>query len=108
MFTWKFRFCFVLVNTIQEYFFLTKVKLLYCFITFIGIKRNFVAVDKTNFATDFHIADHHFHLDMGLPDKSGIAGLAVEQNDGTESGLALHAPLKVRNGSIGRGSRYLQ
>ena len=29
---------------------------------------------------------------MGLPDKSGIAGLAVEQNDGTESGLALHAP----------------
>ena len=37
---------------------------------------------------------------MGLPDKSGIAGLAVEQNDGTESGLALHAPLEVETGLL--------
>ena len=34
---------------------------------------------------------------MGLPDKSGIAGLAVEQNDGTESGLA---PLEVETGLL--------
>ena len=32
---------------------------------------------------------------IGLPDKSGIAGLVVEQNDGTECGLALHAPFEV-------------
>ena len=37
---------------------------------------------------------------MGLPDKNGIAGLAVEQNDGTESGLALHAPLEVETGLL--------
>ena len=37
---------------------------------------------------------------MGLPDKSGIAGLAVEQNHGTESGLALHAPLEVETGLL--------
>ena len=37
---------------------------------------------------------------MGLPDKSGMAGLAVEQNDGTESGLALHAPLEVETGLL--------
>ena len=37
---------------------------------------------------------------MGLPDKSGIAGFAVEQNDGTESGLALHAPLEVETGLL--------
>ena len=41
-------------------------------------------------------------LVMGLPDKSGIAGLAVEQNDGTESGLALHAPLEVETGLLER------
>ena len=39
-------------------------------------------------------------FDMGLPDKSGIAGLAVEQNDGTESGLALQAPLEVETGLL--------
>ena len=32
---------------------------------------------------------------MGLPDRSGIGGLAIEQNDGTEEGLALHAPLDI-------------
>ena len=37
---------------------------------------------------------------MGLPDKRGIAGFAVEQNDGTESGLALHAPLEVETGLL--------
>ena len=37
---------------------------------------------------------------MGLPDKSRIAGLAVEQNDGTESGLALQAPLEVETGLL--------
>ena len=37
---------------------------------------------------------------MGLPDKSRIAGLAVEQNDGTESGLALHAALEVETGLL--------
>ena len=37
---------------------------------------------------------------MGLPDKSRIAGFAVEQNDGTESGLALHAPLEVETGLL--------
>ena len=37
---------------------------------------------------------------MGLPDKSGIAVLAVEQNDGTESGLALHVPLEVETGLL--------
>ena len=37
---------------------------------------------------------------MGLPDKSGIAGLGIEQNDGTESGLALHAPLEVEMGLL--------
>ena len=39
-------------------------------------------------------------FDIGLPDKSGIAGLAVEQNDGTDSGLALHAPLEVEMGLL--------
>ena len=28
----------------------------------IGIKRNFVAADESNFATDFNIADQHIHL----------------------------------------------
>ena len=37
---------------------------------------------------------------MGLPAKSGIGGLAVEQNDGTEEGLALHAPLDVETALI--------
>ena len=37
---------------------------------------------------------------MGLPAKGGIGGLAVEQNDGTEEGLALHAPLDVETGLI--------
>ena len=37
---------------------------------------------------------------MGLPDKNRIAGLAVEQNDGTESGLALHASLEVEMGLL--------
>ena len=37
---------------------------------------------------------------MGLPDKRAIAGLAVEQNDGTESGLELHAPLEVETGLL--------
>ncbi len=37
---------------------------------------------------------------MGVPEKSGIAGLAVEQNDGTESGLALHSPLEVETGLL--------
>ena len=37
---------------------------------------------------------------MGVPEKSGIAGLAVEQNDGIESGLALHSPLEVETGLL--------
>ena len=37
---------------------------------------------------------------MGLPEKSGIGGLAIEQNDGTEEGLALHAPLDVETALI--------
>ena len=37
---------------------------------------------------------------MGVTEKSGIAGLAVEQNDGTESGLALHTPLEVETGLL--------
>ena len=37
---------------------------------------------------------------MGLPDKRGIARFAVEQNNGTESGLALHAPLEVETGLL--------
>ena len=37
---------------------------------------------------------------MGLPDKCGIARLAAEQNDGTESGLVLHAPLEVETGLL--------
>ena len=37
---------------------------------------------------------------MGVPEKSGIAGLAVEQNDGTESGLGLHSPLEVETGLL--------
>ena len=53
-----------------------------------------------NFTTDFYIAYQHFHLFMGVPEKSGIAGLAVEQNDGTESGLALHSPLEVETGLL--------
>ena len=39
-------------------------------------------------------------FDMGLPDRSGIAGLAVEQNDGTESGLALPTPLEAETGLL--------
>ena len=35
-----------------------------------------------------------------MPAKSGIGGLAVEQNDGTEEGLALHAPLDVETALI--------
>ena len=99
MFTWKFRFCFVLVNAIKEYFFYYG-KIIITFYYIIGIKRNLVAVDETNFATDFNIADQHFHLVMGVPEKSGIAGLAVEQNDGMESGLALHMPLEVETGLL--------
>lgn len=37
---------------------------------------------------------------MGLPAKGGIGGLAVEQNDATEEGLALHAPLDVETALI--------
>ena len=37
---------------------------------------------------------------MGLPAKGGIGGLAIEQNDGTEEGLALHAPLDVETALI--------
>ena len=64
MFTWKFRLCFVLVNTIKEYFFFNNSKIIITFYYIIGIKRNFIAVDDTNFATDFNIADHHFHVYM--------------------------------------------
>ena len=38
--------------------------------------------------------------DGGPNYNGGIAGLAVEQNDGTESGLALHAPLEVETGLL--------
>ena len=37
---------------------------------------------------------------LGRLDKSRIAGLGVDQNDGTESGLALHAPLEVETGLL--------
>ena len=37
---------------------------------------------------------------MGLPEKGGIGGLAIEQNDATEEGLALHAPLDVETALI--------
>ena len=35
---------------------------------------------------------------MGVPEKSGIAGLAIEQNDGVEQGLNLYAPIEVETG----------
>ena len=37
---------------------------------------------------------------MGIPERGGIGGLAVEQNDGTEEGLAVHAPIDVETSLI--------
>ena len=46
-------------------FFFNNGKIIITLYYIISIKRNFVAVDETNFATDFNIADHHFHLCYG-------------------------------------------
>ena len=46
----------------KRIFFLTTVKIIITFHYIISIKRNFVAVDETNFASDFNIADQHFHF----------------------------------------------
>ena len=46
----------------KRIFFFNNSKIIITFYYIIGIKRNFVAVDETNFATDFNIADQHFHF----------------------------------------------
>ena len=45
----------------KRIFFFNNGKIIITFHYIIGIKRNFDA-DESNFATDFHIADQHFHL----------------------------------------------
>ena len=37
---------------------------------------------------------------MTITEKGGVGGLAVEQNDSTDKGLALHAPVEVETGLI--------
>ena len=37
---------------------------------------------------------------MTIPEKGGVGGLAIEQNDSTDKGLAVHAPVDVETGLI--------
>lgn len=35
-----------------------------------------------------------------IPEKGGVGGLVVEQNDNTDEGLSVHAPLEVESGLL--------
>ena len=37
---------------------------------------------------------------MTIPERGGVGGLAVEQNDSTDKGLAVHSPIDVETGLI--------
>ena len=37
---------------------------------------------------------------MTIPEKGGVGRLAIEQNDSTDKGLAVHAPIDVETGLI--------